>query len=224
MSGPAAFWKVPRRCLRLSLNLTLPLLLLPMVCGLVPRLVNGREKGLSGTRDPHLEISGVKLWLLRPFQGIGLALLLAARLLVLLQDYAGAPLAASAVLPAGRFLLGRFLAVVSLGILVSLLPGLVWALDDMAVRYRNDRTGEVRMVGKYLGVILPVGFGFYGLFTILADLPFVTALATVFHMVVTLYPPFSTLAVVHALFVRRYGAHLLKCLRVGQTAPGQQGV
>jgi hypothetical protein len=221
ISGVAALGKVPVRYLRLSLNLTLPLFLLPVFCLMVQGLINRREKGLMGTQDGNLEVSQGKTWLLRPFQGIGLSLLLAAKLLAVLQGYAGTPLASSAVLPPGQFLLGRFFAVLSLGILVSLLLSLVWALDDLGIRYRNGRTGEVRMVGKYLGAILPIAYGFYGFINILNDVPFLQAVSYVFPMAVVLYPPFCTLTVCHTVYVRRYGALLLKTLQVA-TAPGSQ--
>jgi len=45
LSGVAALWKVPVRYLRLSLNLTLPLFLLPVFCLMVQGLINRREKG-----------------------------------------------------------------------------------------------------------------------------------------------------------------------------------
>jgi hypothetical protein len=214
LSGVAALWKVPVRYLRISLNLTLPLFLLPVFCVMVQGLINRREKGLMGTQDENFEISIAKTWFLRPFQGIGLSLLLAAKLLAVLQGYSGMPLISSVVLPPGQFLLGRFFAVLSLGILVSLLLSFVWALDDLGIRYRNGRTGEVRMVGKYLGVILPIVFGFYGFINILKDVSFLQAVYYVFQMAVVLYPPFCTLTVCHTVYVRRYGALLLKSLRV----------
>jgi len=214
LSGVAALWKVPVRYLRISLNLTLPLFLLPIFCLMAQGLINRRGKGLMGTQDRNLEISRGKTWLLRPFQGIGLSLLLASKLLVVLQDYSGTPLTASVVLPPGQFLLGRFFAVLSIGILVSLLLSFLWALDDLGIRYRNGRTGEVRMMGKYLGVILPIVFGFYGFINILKDVPFPQAAYDVFQMAVVLYPPFCTLTVCHTVYVRRYGALLLKSLRI----------
>lgn len=214
LSGANALWKVPVRYLRISLNLTLPLFLLPIFCLMVQRLINRREKGLMGTQDRNLNISQGKTWFLRPFQGIGLSLLLAAKLLAVLQGYSGMPLASSVVLPPGQFLLGRFFAVLSIGILVSLLLSFVWALDDLGIRYRNGRTGEVRMVGKYLGAVLPIVFGFYGFINILKDVPFLQAVYYVFQMAVVLYPPFCTLTVCHTIYVRRYGAFLLKSLRV----------
>jgi hypothetical protein len=214
LSGANALWKVPVRYLRISLNLTLPLFLLPIFCLMVQRLINRREKGLMGTQDRNLNISQGKTWFLRPFQGIGLSLLLAAKLLAVLQGYSGTPLVSSIVLPPGQFLLGRFFAVLSIGILVSLLLSFVWALDDLGIRYRNGRTGEVRMVGKYLGAVLPIVFGFYGFINILKDVPFLQAVYYVFQMAVVLYPPFCTLTVCHTIYVRRYGAFLLKSLRV----------
>ena len=214
LSGIDALWKVPVRYLRISLNLALPLFLLPVLCLVVQGLINRREKGLVGTQDGNLEISLTKTWLLRPFQGIGLSLLLATKLLTVLQGYAGLPLASSVLLPPGQLQLGRFFAVLSLGILVSLLLSLVWALDDLGIRYRNGRTGEVRMVGKYLGAILPIVFGFYGFINILKDVPFLQAIYYVFQMAVVLYPPFGTLTVCHTVYVRRYGALLLKSLKI----------
>uniref|UniRef100_A0A7C3Z1M8 Uncharacterized protein n=1 Tax=Desulfobacca acetoxidans TaxID=60893 RepID=A0A7C3Z1M8_9BACT len=217
LSGVAPLWKAPLRFLRLALNLTLPLVFLPFCCRLLQGLINRRGRGLIGAPDVYLSLSPVKGWMVRPFQGIGLSLLFASRLLAVLQGYTGTPIRATEVLPTGYFQFGRFLVVTGLGILVSLLLSLAWALDDLGVRYRNDRTGEVRLMGRFLGVILPIGFGFYGFFNILANVPFLEALAAVFQMVVILYPPFCTLAVVHAFYLQRYGDHLLRCLRVDLT-------
>jgi hypothetical protein len=172
LSGSATFWKVPVRYLRLTLNLTLPLLLLPVFCFMARGLITRRGKGLFGTQAQNLEISRVKTWIVRPFQGIGLSLLLAAKLLAVLQGYSSTPSASVALLPPGQFLIGRFFAVLGIGVLVSLVLTFVWALDDLGIRYSNDRTGEVRMVGKYLGVILPIVFSFYGLLNLLAGSPF----------------------------------------------------
>ena len=70
------------------------------------------------------------------------------------------------------------------------------------------------MVGKYLGAILPIVFGFYGFIHILKDVPFLQAVYYVFQMAVVLYPPFCTLTVCHTVYLRRYGALLLKNLQV----------
>ncbi|MGQ9687412.1 MAG: hypothetical protein ACUVXF_01285 [Desulfobaccales bacterium] len=218
LSRTAALWKAPLRYLRLTLNLVLPLAGLPLLCYLAQALINRPGKRLTGAPDLPPAFSPLRVWLLRPFQGLGLSFLFASRLLLVLQGYAGAPIGTSEVLPPAAFQWGRFLVVTGLGLLIATLLSLGWTLDDLGVRYRNDRTGEVRMVGKYLGVVLPVGFGFYGFFGLLAQDPFITAFILVFQMVVTLYPPSCTLAVIHALYVRRFGGHLVKCLRIGQAS------
>jgi len=209
IAGPAALWKAPVRYLRLALTLVLPLFLLPplgpAVRGLFSR--GGRELLASGEQDTA--VSPLKSFVIRPIQGIGISLLLGAKLVAFLQGYAAVPAGTAAVLPPPQFAPGRFLASTAIAVAVSLVLSLLWTLDDLGLRHRNERTGEIKMAGKYLGVLLPVLFGFSGFFSLLQSDPWPIAAGHVFQIAVVLYPPFVTLAVCHAWYLRRYGERLL---------------
>ncbi len=213
ISGSDAFWKVPVRYLRLSLFLVVPLLILPLFCSLMRRLLNrgGRELvQIEESRDPW----PVNLWFLRPLQGIGLALLFGTKFIGLYQEYTGTSLGAAAILPPPQFSPGRFLGSAAIVVAASLLLSFLWSLDDLGVRHRNRKTGEVKMIGKYLGMLLPILFGFSGIFGILRDTPWPLAAYYVVQMTVVLYPPFATLAVFHSLYLRKKGALLLRRIQV----------
>jgi len=214
LSGGEAIWKAALRYLRLSLNLCLPLLLLPIFCKWLRGLVNRPSKGLVVLMGEEPEPARLKIWLVRPFQGIGLAMLLAAKILSFFQGYLSVALSSATVLPPGQFSLNRLFWASGLGVLAALILSLMWTLDDLGIRYQNDRTGEIRLMGKYLGVILPIIFGFYGFLQLLADVPFIKAVSYIFQMTVILYPPFGTLAGCHSLYVRRYRDLLLGKLGV----------
>lgn len=209
VSGAAAFWKVPVRYLRLSLFLVVPLLILPPFCPLMRRLLTRGDRELvqvEKARDPW----PVNLWFLRPLQGTGLALLFGTKFIGMVQEYTGTSLGKAAILPPSQFSPGRFLVSTAIVVAVSLLLSFLWSLDDLGVRHRNRKTGEVKMVGKYVGMLLPVLFGFGGIFGILRDTPWPLAAYYAVQMTVVLYPPFATLAVCHALYLRKKGPLLLQ--------------
>ena len=70
------------------------------------------------------------------------------------------------------------------------------------------------MIGKYLGVILPVVFGFAGYLSLLHDIPAYLATQYVLQMAVALYPPFVTMTVCHSLYVQRKADVILTRLAV----------
>ena len=95
--GLAGLWKTLLRFLRLSLLLTLPLLLLPSLCTLLEGIFNRGTRyliQLPEDRDPA--IHPLKNWVIRPFQGIGLAMLLATKLLTVLEFYTGSKITVGA--------------------------------------------------------------------------------------------------------------------------------
>ena len=82
----------------------------------------------SNRRKQDLEMHPVKHWLFRPFQGIGIGLLFATKLLGVLQVITGPTATASLILPRGAsFKSGRLLIVTGITVLVSLL--LIHSLD-----------------------------------------------------------------------------------------------
>jgi len=209
IAGPTAFWKVPTRYLRLSLTLVLPLFLLPPFSTAMQGLLRRGGRELVATTDRDTAITAVKSYVIRPIQGIGVTLLLGAKLLSFLQGFAAIPAGIATVLPPPQFALGRLLALSAIVALVSLLLSYLWTVDDLGIRHRNNRTGEIKMVGKYLGVLLPTLFGVSGFFSLLHDEPWPLAVGHVMQMAIVFYPPFLTLAVCHALYLQRRGGILL---------------
>jgi hypothetical protein len=213
--GLSALSKTLFRFLRLSLLLTLPLLLLPIVCTLLEGFFNHRTRHLiHPPEDSNLAIRPLKNWVIRPFQGIGLAMLLATKLLTLLEIYSGSKITLDSILPPGEFHTGRFISSIGIGVGVSLLLSFLWAMDDLGVRYYNRKTGEVRMIGRYLGLLLPIVFGFYGIINLFEEHSRLLAAQYIAQMVVILYPPFVVLNVLHSRYLGGHKEILLKRLKI----------
>jgi hypothetical protein len=70
------------------------------------------------------------------------------------------------------------------------------------------------MIGKYLGVILPILFGFYGMISVFRDHSLMSAIKYIMQMVVILYPPFLIFSVFHAFYLQRKEKVLLERLKV----------
>jgi len=218
IAGPAAFWKVPVRYLRLSLILALPLFLLSLFSTAMRGILRRGGRELVATTGRDTAITAVKSYIIRPIQGIGVTLLLGSKLLSFLQSFAAIPAGVATVLPPPQFSPGRLLALSAIVAFVSLLLSYLWSVDDLGVRHRNNRTGEIKMVGKYLGVLLPTLFGVSGFFSLLHDEPWPLAVGHLMQMAIVLYPPFLTLAVFHALYLQRRGGMLLGKITGGTEA------
>jgi hypothetical protein len=223
IGGAEALWKVPFRYFRFSLILVIPLFLLPILITFWGRLFRFGHRELIAATERTPNLSPLKTWLIRPFQGIGLSFLLGAKLLGLLQGYSVVATGAAGVLPPSQFLYGRMMTSMAIAAIVSLVLSLFWAMEDLGVSQQNKKTGEVRLIGKYLGVILPVVFGFYGYLSLLHDITAYQAFVYMSQIVIALYPPFVTLAVCHFLYVQRkadviltgLAAHSLPVLAAG---------
>ena len=63
----------------------------------------------------------------------------------------------------------------------------------MGIRYFNERDHELKMIGKYVGTLMPVIFGLYGIFGLMANYPVAEALLNIVRAVIILYPPFCPL-------------------------------
>ena len=159
-----------------------------------------------------MEIRPIKHWLFRPFQGIGIGLLFATKLLGVLQIVTGSTATASILLPRGQFQLGRLLIVTGITILVSLVLSTFWTMDDLGIRYFNRKDYEIKMVGKYVGTLMPIVFGLYGAFSLFDQFSKMQALIYLFQMIVILYPSFTIFSVFHAHFVQGKAEDLSKGL------------
>ncbi len=217
-SGWQAVWKTLFRFLRLSALLTFPLFLLPKICSLLEGFFNrGSRQLIQVEQERDFFIRPLKNWILRPLQGIGLSMLIAAKLLSFLEIYTGGKVTLDSVLPQGHFNPERFFGGTAIAILVSLLLSFLWALDDLGVRHYNKKGQEVRMVGRYVGMLLPIFFGFYGIINLFEEHSRLLAFQYIAQMVVVLYPPFVVFNVLHARYLARVEERILGKLKA---APG----
>ncbi|MDA8126223.1 MAG: hypothetical protein M0009_13675 [Deltaproteobacteria bacterium] len=221
--GMESVWKILLRFLRFSFILAIPITLLPAVCGIMQSLLNRRKLRLvriSEERHP----GGVpwQIWLIRPFQGIGLAMLIATKLIALLQLSTYGTINSSVVLPPAQFQLGRFLSATVVAVMTSILLTFLWTLADLGVRRHNRKTGEIKIIGKYLSALLPILFGFYGMFSLFGNHERLLAIQYIAQMVLALYPPFLVLAVVHKFYTERKAPLILKRLKAVPVVPLQE--
>jgi hypothetical protein len=174
-----------------------------------------RRKGgvlLQMEEKQDLGIHPMKHWLFRPLQGIGVGLLFATKLLGILQIVTGSATKVSLFIPHGQFQAGRFFIAAGITAFISLLLSALWTLDDMGVRYFNQKNHEIKMIGKYMATVMPVLFGFYGMLSLIGEYPKTEALIYLFQIIVILYPPFAVFSIIHAHFVQRKAENLLKGL------------
>jgi hypothetical protein len=211
------------RFFRTALFLCLPLFLLPSIFGNLGSLIRRREKiFIQIKRKQKLNIRPIKHWFSRPFQGIGIGLLFATKLLGVLQIVTGSTATASILFPQGQFQLGRLLVVTGITILVSLVLSTLWTMDDLGIRYFNRKDYEIKMVGKYVGTLMPIIFGLYGLFSLFDQFSKMQALTYLFQMIVILYPSFMVFSVLHAHFVEKRAEALSKRLFIEKGGPSDK--
>jgi len=215
LRGSEAIYKGLLRFFRITLFLCLPLYLLLPVFGRLRKVVQRKNSTFLQMKEKQdLEIHPVKHWLLRPFQGIGTGLLFGTKLLSVLQVMTGATATASLLIPTGQFQFGRFLIISGITIFVSLLLSTLWTLDDMGIRYFNRKNQEIKMIGKYAGTLMPILFGFYGVFSLFSEFQRTEAIVYLFKIVVILYPPFAVFSVFHTHFLQKRGETLLDRLLI----------
>jgi hypothetical protein len=208
-------WKVVYRIFlrffRFTILLCLPLYILRPIYKFI--LEKGRKSLLQLEQPKAIIIEPLKHWLFRPFQGIGIGFLFATKLLAVIQVITGSPTGSSLPFIPGHFQLGQLLWVTGITIFISLLLSTLWTLDDMGIRYYNRRDQELKMIGKYVGTLMPTIFGLYGLFSLLANYPKESALIDVFRIILAFYPPMVVFVVVHTHFITwKKDFHLKKSL------------
>ena len=69
------------------------------------------------------------------------------------------------------------------------------------------------MIGKYVGILLPVIFGIYGIFNLFESHEWLLAIQYIIQMIVVLYPPFVAMTVLHFLYIEKYETVLLEKLK-----------
>ena len=188
------------RFVRFALPLCLPLyVLLPSYRFVVGRM-RGRLLQTENRREPC--IRPAKHWIFRPLQGIGIGLLFETKLLAALQILTGVTAQPVLFFSRGQIQLERWLVITGITMVISLFLSILWTLDDVGVRHANRKDQELKMIGKYAGTLMPILFGFYGIFSLLDDYPAQQAFVFLFRIVMILYPPFAVFAVLHFRFLR----------------------
>jgi hypothetical protein len=229
VKGWEVVYKVLSRFLRFALLLTVPLYgLLPVYVYFVRKT---RGALLQVERRQDLNIQPLKHWVFHPLQGIGIGLLFETKLLAALQVITGVTSRPILFTHAGEIQLERLLAVSGVTVFVSLFLSFLWTLDDMGIRYVNRRDQEIKMIGKFVGALMPILFGFYGVFSLLANYPKGQAAFNLFKIVIILYPPFAVFSVFHNYFVKSKEQELSKKTGLGRGgiwekengAPSKQG-
>ncbi len=161
-----------------------------------------RERLVQTENRREVCIRPVKHWIFRPLQGIGIGLLFEAKLLGALQILTGVTAQPVLFSSRGQIQLERWLVVTGITMVISLFLSTLWTLDDVGIRYANRKNQELKMVGKYAGTLMPILFGFYGIFSLMADYPEGQAFVFLFRIVMILYPPFTVFAVMHFRFLK----------------------
>ena len=191
-------WRISFRFLRIALPLCLPLYMLPAIYKFIAG--KRRKRLVLVNQRPFRPIDPLRNWVLRPLQGIGINFLFGTKLVAFLQLLTGSD-SAGLFLPQHQHIAARLVILTGISVFVSLLLSALWTLDDMGVRYFNRRDQEVKMLGKYVGTMMPLLFGTYGIYSLLVHYPRGEALINLFKIITLLYPPFAIFAVAHARFV-----------------------
>lgn len=199
ITGREVLFRALIRFIRFTLLLCLPLyVLLPIYRFVVARM---RERLLLTGKRLGPSIHPIEHWFFRPFQGIGIGLLFETKLLTALQILTGVAAQPILFFSRGQFQLGRVLVISGITVVISLLLSTLWTLDDVGIRHVNRKNQEIKMIGKYVGILMPILFGFYGIFSLIADYPAKQVFIFLFRTVMILYPPFAVFAVMHFRFL-----------------------
>ncbi len=166
-----------------------PVLILPKLLVLVVNMA--RNEGPLGrfvraASNSCQELTRSDAWIIRPLQGIGLAMIFAERLENLLE-----------------FLPVRLVLFFMGSALVSLFLSVVWALDDLGVRIYNSKKGEVYMAGRSIGTVLPLITGAIGITSLLHLSSPLDAVTELLEIVMVLYPSYVFFVIFHNEFIKK---------------------
>ncbi len=199
-------WRILFRFIRIALPLCLPLYVLVPIYTFIAGKT--RKKLVLVNQRRFQPIDPLKNWVLRPLQGIGINFLFGTKLVAFLQLLTGSDSADLFLPQHHQQQVPRLILITGISVFVSLLLSVLWTLDDMGVRYFNRRDQEVKMLGKYVGTLMPLLFGTYGIYALLVRYPRGEALVNLFKIIALLYPPFAIFVVAHARFVTGRIAYL----------------
>ncbi len=205
IQGWEVIYRALLRFLRLTILLCFPLYVLSRIYSFVVGKMRGRL--LQTEKIQELRIHPMKHWIFRPLQGIGIGLLFETKLLTALQVITGVTAKPLLLFPRSQFQLGRLVVISGITVVISLLLSVLWTLDDAGIRYVNRKDQEIRMIGKYVGTLMPIVFGFYGIFSLSADFPMSQVFIYLFKTVIILYPPFTVFAVLHTRYIKKKVSH-----------------
>jgi len=178
--------------------LMIPIATLPRILTYAGRIKNDQLFGwlVRSKAAPHHEFTVSNDLLLRPFQGIALSLIFAERFLNFLEFSTGNSYTSILI----RSTVFAFLMV---NPLISLFLSFVWTLDDLGVKVYNKRTDELRMLGRSIGIAIPLITGAVGVFTMFHRAYSMDGLIDLVGALMVLYPPYVLFVIFHHEFVRR---------------------
>lgn len=178
--------------------LMIPIAILPRILTYAGKIKNDQLFGwlVISNGSPHHEFTVSNDLLLRPFQGIALSLIFAERFLDFLEFSTGNSYTSILI----RSTVFAFLMV---NPLISSFLSFVWTFDDLGVKVYNKRTDELRMLGRSIGVAIPLITGAVGVFTMFHRAYFMDALIDLVGTLMVLYPPYVLFVIFHHEFVRR---------------------
>ena len=205
INGSQIIYRVFFRFFRFTSLLCLPLYAISPIFSFVINRI--RKRLLQTETRQKLDIHPAKHWIFRPFQGIGIGLLFETKLLVTLQIITGVTTKPFLLSHQGHLVLGRLLVSGGITVLISILLAILWTLDDVGIRYVNRKEQEIRMIGKYVGTLMPILFGFYGILSLITDYPAMQVVIYLLKTVIILYPPFMVFTIFHAHFVKNRAAY-----------------
>jgi len=200
VKGWEVIYRVLFRFFRFTLLLSLPIYALSSIYGLL--VTKLRRRLIQTERIQGLDIKPLKHWIFRPFQGIGIGLLFETKLLTTLQIITGITAKPFLLSQQSQFQPGRLLIISGIAVIISLLLSTLWTLDDLGVRYINRKDQEIKMIGRYIGTIMPIFFGFYGIFSLFTDFPASQVIIYLAKTVIILYPPFTIFAILHTQYLK----------------------
>jgi len=179
--------------------LVAPIAITPRLLTITARLV--RKSRVFGQfvrcrTSPHHEFTLSDDLTLRPVQGIALSLIFIERFLNFLEYSTGVSYVAMVVR-------STVFAFVIVNPLISLLLSYMWTLDDLGVRLYNRETGETRMLGSSIGIILPLITGSIGVSTLFRRINPTDALIDLLGSFMVLYPPYVVFSILHHEYLRR---------------------
>jgi len=198
------------RFLVITMILLVPLPILPPFIAFVGKRT--AEEGFLGRLvKGEMESSGQfrksLLWIIRPLQGIGMSMLFSNQFLNLFRNFSEASFLDGLIRP---------ILFIVVSVLISILFSAIWSLDDLGVKLYLKQTGEIRLVGSYVGTILPVISGALGIYSLFQRSSPVDALLFLGLMVMVLYPPYVLFAVIHDKFLSQRKVRLFENLPFGR--------